>query len=434
MTRIKSIRAEEVLDSRGNPTVSATCELESGHAARASVPAGVSKSPIEAVELRDGDTNRYAGLGCRKAAANVNGPISEAVAGRDLGQPELDLLLTELDGTSQKSRLGANALLSASLSFALASADEMGAAPYVYFSQLAGEVPRFLPRPTINLFSGGMHAGQQVPIQDVLLVMPSAGTIDDILAMTSDVYRTAVELVHHKYGARHLVADEGGLAPPFPNGRAMLEDAVDAILAAGLRPGTDAKLCVDVAASQLYEDGRYRFGTELLEPVGMIEMVARWVNDFPIASIEDPLAHEDWDHWSAFYSRVAGQVTVLADDLVATNPARIQLAADRRAANALLLKVNQIGTVSEALQALRVARSSQWLVTVSARSGDTEDSWLADLGVGWGADALKVGSLTRSERLSKWNRLLSIERLSNLPVAAWPANAVPSADVTNQLD
>ena len=434
MTRIRSFRGDEVLDSRGNPTVAATCELESGHTARVCVPAGASKSPIEAVELRDGDPGRYRGLGCRKASANVSGSISETAAGRDLDQRALDRLLIDLDGTSQKSRLGANALLSASLSFALASAHEQGLPPYAYFSQLAGRDPGWLQRPTINLFSGGMHAGQQVPIQDVLLVMPSAGTIDDILAMTSDVYRTAVELVHHKYGARHLVADEGGLAPPFPNCSVMLEDAVDAILAAGLRPGTDAKLCVDVAAAQFYEDGRYRVGTELLEPDRMIDMVARWVQDFPIASIEDPLAHEDWDHWSAFYGRVAGQVTVLADDLVATNPARIQIAADLRAADALLLKVNQVGTVSEALEALRVARSSGWLVTVSARSGDTEDSWLADLGVGWGADALKVGSLTRSERLSKWNRLLSIERSTHLPVAAWPRVTVPPSVVAKELD
>lgn len=434
MTRIRSFRGDEVLDSRGNPTVAATCELESGHTARVTVPAGASKSPVEAVELRDGDPGRYRGLGCRKASANVSGPISEAVAGRDLDQQGLDRLLIDLDGTSQKSRLGANALLSASLSFALASAHEQGAPPYAYLARLAGLQPRWLPRPTINLFSGGMHAGQQVPIQDVLIAMPSAGTIDEILAMTSDVYRAAVDLVQRKYGARHLVADEGGLAPPFPNARAMLEDAVDAIAAAGLRPGIDAALCVDVAATQFYEGGRYRFGTELLEPAGMIDLVVGWCHDFPIVSVEDPLAHDDWESWSAFYKQVAGRVAVLADDLVATNPARIQIAADLSAANALLLKVNQIGTVSEALQALRVARSSKWLVTVSARSGDTEDSWLADLGVGWGADSLKVGSLTRSERLSKWNRLLSIERSSQLPVAEWPPRSFAPSVASKQLD
>jgi enolase 1/2/3 len=394
-----------------------------------SVPSGASTSPIEAVELRDGDLRRYRGLGCRQAAANVSGPINDAVAGRDLDQKALDALLAELDGTEQKSRLGANALLSASLAFALASAHEQGVAPYSYFAHLAGEVPTRLPRPTINLFSGGVHAGKQVPIQDVLVLMPSARSIDEILAMTSDVYHAAVELVHRKYGARHLVADEGGLAPSFPSADRMLEDAVEAITAAGLHPGTDAVLCIDVASTQFYENGRYRFGAELLEPDGMIDKVVRWLRDFPIVSVEDALAHDDWDHWTAFRSRVAGQVAVLADDLVGTNPARIQKAVDLRAADALLLKVNQIGTVSEALQALRVARSARWLVTVSARSGDTEDSWLADLAVGWGADNLKVGSVTRSERLSKWNRLLSIERSSHLPVAEWrlPPTTVDSA-------
>jgi enolase len=419
LTRIKQIHGEEVLDSRGNPTVAATCELASGHAARVSVPSGSSKSPIEAVELRDGDLFRYRGLGCRKAAANVSGPISKAVSGRDLDQRGLDTLLVELDGTERKSRLGANAVLSASLSFALAAASEHGVAPYAYFAQLSGEVASRLPRPTVNLFSGGLHAGKQVPIQDVLVLMPSATTIDEILAMTSDVYRAAVALVQRKYGARHLVADEGGLAPAFPNAEAMLEDAVEAIAAAGLRPGTDAVLCVDVASSHFYERGLYRLGADLLEPDRMIEAIVRWLHEFPIVSVEDPLAHDDWDHWAAFRSRVAGQATVLADDLVATNPSRIQKAADMRAADALLLKVNQIGTVTESLKALKVARKFNWQVTVSARSGDTEDSWLADLGVGWGADNLKVGSLTRSERTSKWNRLLSIERSTHLPVAEW---------------
>jgi enolase len=349
----------------------------------------------------------------------VSGPISEAVSGRDLDQQDLDTLLIGLDGTERKSRLGANALLAASLSFALAAASEQGLAPYAYFAQLVGEVASRLPRPTINLFSGGLHAGKQVPIQDVLVLIPSARTIDEILAMTFDVYRAAVELVQRKYGERHLVADEGGLAPSFPNADVMLGDAVEAIAAAGLRPGTDAALCVDVASNQFYEDGLYRLGAELLEPDRMIETIVRWVHDFPIVSVEDPLAHDDWDHWSALRRRVVGQVTVLADDLVGTNPSRIRKAADLLAADALLVKVNQIGTVSEALQALRVARSSGWRVTVSARSGDTEDSWLADLGVGWGADNLKVGSLARSERTAKWNRLLSIERSTHLPVAEW---------------
>lgn len=411
------------MDSRGRPTVAAMCELDSGASARASVPSGASTSPVEAVEVRDGDPHRYRGLGCRTAAGNVSGPINDALVGAEVDQSAFDRILIDLDGTPQKSRLGANALLAASMSFALAVSHEAKVQPFEHFAQMAALTIRSLPRPTINLFSGGLHAGKQTAIQDVLVVALTAETVDDSLAMTADVYAAAAELTMRRYGARRLVGDEGGLAPNFPSTTAMLEDAVESVRTAGLECGVDVALCVDVASSHVYERGAYGLDGEWLDRDAMIDRVSRWVSDYPILSIEDPLVYDDWEGWSELRRRLAGRAELLADDLVATNVGRIERAAASDAADALLLKPNQVGSVSEALAALRCARSHGWHVTISARSGETEDGWLADLAVGWGADHLKVGSITRSERLAKWNRLLSIERLTNLPLQPW----VPAA-------
>src|SRR5687768_9766798 len=270
---------------------------------------------------------------------------------------------------------------------------------------------------TINLFSGGKHAGKQVPIQDVLVVPSSAKTIDEGLAMTFAVFQAAVELTRRKYDTRPLRADEGGLAPPFPDAETMLADAAESILAAGLRPGDDVALAVDVASSHFYGGGTYRLGGEPLDSAGMIDRLGRWLDRFPIVSIEDGLAEEDWDHWPALRAGIAGRALVLGDDFLCTNPDRIRRAIKAKAADALLLKVNQIGTLTEAAEALRLAREAGWRVTVSARSGETEDNWLADLAVGWAADQIKVGSITQSERLAKYNRLLAIEAEAKLPLA-----------------
>jgi enolase len=418
---IKRFLGQEVLDSRGNPTVAATCELASGAAGCASVPSGASKGSAEARELRDGDPKRYAGLGCRQAAANVSGPISKAAAGTDLDQSALDQLLIQLDGTEDKSRLGSNAVLAASLAFSRAVAREANLPLFSYFAGLSGKVPVQLPRPTINLFSGGKHAGGQVPLQDVLVITVSSSTVDEALAMTSDVYRAAVDLVQRKYGERALVADEGGLAPAFPNVTSMLDDAVEAIRRAQLRPGVDVALCIDVASSHFHESGLYQWEGQLVESQTMIETEVEWIERYPIVSIEDGLADEDWEHWPELRQRIGGRALVLGDDLLATNPKRILRAIGLGAADALLLKANQVGTVSEALDAYKLARRAGWMVTFSARSGETEDSWLADLAVGWSGDQLKVGSLARSERLAKWNRLLTIERQTGLPMNSWPS-------------
>ena len=422
MSVIRQLSAIEILDSRGKPTVKATCTLKGGATASASVPSGASTGAAEAHELRDGDPGRFRGLGCRKAVANVNGPIAEAVVGTDIDdQKELDQLLIALDGTPNKSRLGANAVLAVSIAFARAVAGERGLSPYDHFARMIGRVPARLPRMTINLFSGGKHAGGQMPIQDILVV-PTTATIDQGLADAYAVYHAAVDLTRRKYGTRALTADEGGLAPPFPSVEAALDDAVESIDAAGLSPAHDVGLAIDVASSHFYDDGRYLLGPEGLSPPQMIERLERWVIDYPmIVSVEDGLSEDDWSHWPALRQSIGrGARLVLGDDFLCTNPARIRRAVDARAANALLLKVNQIGTLTEAAEALELARRAGWRVTISARSGETEDHWLADLAVGWGGDQIKVGSITQSERLAKYNRLLEIEAESGLPVVDWP--------------
>ena len=431
MTVITQITAVEILDSRGRPTVQATCTLADGASATVSVPSGASTGAAEAHELRDGDPSRHQGLGCRRAVANIKGEIQNAVAGLPFdSQAELDGFLIELDGTPQKFRLGANAILAVSLAFARAVAEFRRVPLYQHFADiLAGEPSgaqatlHTLPRPTINLFSGGKHAGAQIPIQDVLVVPASARTIDEALAVTCAVFQAGADLCAEKYQMRVLTADEGGLAPPFAGADAMLDDAVTAIERAGFRPGVDVALAVDVASSHFYHEGRYHLDGEALDSAAMREVVLGWLDRYPIVSIEDGLAEDDWPHWPDLYAGVAGRALVLGDDFLCTNPARIQRAISVHAADALLLKVNQIGTLTEAAEAYRLARSAGWAVTISARSGETEDNWLADLSVGWTGDQIKVGSITQSDRLAKYNRLLTIEAETGLPVVAWPNSA-----------
>ena len=421
MPVISKLRAIEILDSRGKPTVKATCTLRSGASASASVPSGASTGTAEAHELRDGDAGRFRGLGCRKAVANVNGEIATAVCGRDaVDQAEFDGALVRLDGTPNKARLGANAILASSVAFARAFAAGRRVPFYRQLADLAGAQVRALPRMTINLFSGGKHAGGQMPIQDVLVV-PAAPTIHEGLAIVFAVFQAAAELTQRKYGVRPLRADEGGLAPPFPSVEAALDDTVESVRAAGYTPGRDVSIAVDVASSHFYLDSSYVLGNDRLSSDGMIERVARWVERYPIVSVEDGLAEEDWQHWPRLRQRIGGRALVLGDDFLCTNPQRIRRAAETGAADALLLKVNQIGTLTEAAEALTLARASGWRVTISARSGETEDDWLADLAVGWGGDQIKIGSITQSERLAKYNRLLEIEAETGLPVVKWPA-------------
>lgn len=421
MSIIERLTGLQILDSRGRPTVQATCVLESGASATASVPSGASTGTAEAHELRDGDRTYYRGLGCRKAVSHISEEINRAFAKRSFeGQTDFDNALRELDGTSAKSRLGANAILAVSIAFARAQAGEKEVPLYLHFADILGQPLKRLPRLTVNLFSGGKHAGGQVPIQDVLVVPASARTIDEALAMVYEVYQCAAELTYRKYGMRALTADEGGLAPSFPNAEALLEDAVDSIFAAGLRPGPDVALAVDVASTHFYKDGYYDFQGKRFDSTQMIEQLLEWLERYPIASIEDGLFEDDWNYWPELLRRADKRARIVGDDLLCTNPDRIRRAIDAQAADTLLVKVNQIGTLTEAAESCRLAHTAGWHITVSARSGETEDNWLADLAVGWSGHQIKVGSMTQSERLSKYNRLLAIEAETNLPITDWP--------------
>jgi enolase len=422
MFSVQKVSALEILDSRGRPTVKCTCFLSDGIFASASVPSGASTGAAEAIELRDGDPKRYQGLGCRKAVANINGEIDRALAGRTFGsQEELDGVMKELDGTQNISRLGANALLAVSLAFARACARQRSVPLYRHFADMIGQPLRTLPRLTVNLFSGGKHAGELCPLQDLLVVPASATTIDQSLADTFAVYQSAAKLIAKKYNMRALSADEGGLAPIFPHPEAMFADAVEAIQHAGLQPGKDIALAVDIASSHFYTKSGYQLAERLLDSPAMIEQLAKWAKQYPLVSIEDGLSEDDWDYWPKLREALSGKVRVVGDDLLCTNPTRIQKAIKLGAADTLLLKVNQIGSLSEAKEAYLLAKSAGWQVTISARSGETEDNWLADLAVGWAGDQIKVGSITQSERLSKYNRLLEIEAETHLPIVNWPS-------------
>jgi enolase len=405
---LAELTALEILDSRGRPTVRAFCVLSSGARGDASVPAGASTGAAEARELRDGDPARYGGLGCRRAVAGIEGEIAAALVRRTFPrQADLDRSLCELDGTETKERLGANALLAVSVAYARAAAAEDGVPLYEYAATLVDSVPA-LPRPFVNLFSGGVHGGSQVSVQDVQLLVHSAASVDEALSAVHDIYREAVELTAERYGMRLLRADEGGLAPPFADSEDMLAAAVECIARAGFRPGPDVALAVDVAATHFAADG-YLLDGEELDRAAMVERAAAWLRDFPIVCLEDPLAEEDWDGWAALLA-ATNEALLLGDDLLCTQVLRIERAVALAAANGLLLKPNQVGTLTEAAESLRAARAADWTIVVSARSGETEDDWLADLAAGWAAEHIKIGSITQSERLAKYNRLLAIER------------------------
>lgn len=423
MPTIARLASLEILDSRGRPTIEVSCALSEGAEASAQVPSGASTGSAEALELRDRDPARHRGLGCRKAVSHVTGEIQAALAGKDFeSQAALDAALVALDGTPNKSRLGANAILGVSLAFCRANAALLGKPLFQHFATLAGTTPVVLPRPTVNLFSGGKHAGAQVAIQDVLVVPVSAHSMSDALAHVAEVFLAAADLCSRKFGARALVADEGGLAPHFPSTTSMLESAIQSIRDAGFRPGVDVALAVDVAASHFHSSGRYSIDGLELDSAGMVSLLQQWTQLYPLVSIEDGLAEDDWSHWPELRRRLAGRTRILGDDLLCTHPDRIRRAIQTGAADALLLKVNQVGTLTEACESLRLARCAGWHVTVSARSGETEDDWLADLATGWAGDHIKIGSITRSERLAKYNRLLALEATTGWRLAqnaAW---------------
>ena len=410
MSSIKNISALEILDSRGRPTIKTTVTLRNGFVGEASVPSGASTGAAEAHELRDGDPARYGGLGCMKAVKLIEGEIQEALVGRDFEhQFDLDLFMIEFDGTSNKSRIGANSILSISLAFARARALDREMTLYTYFANLIDSTPGKMPNLMVNLFSGGAHAGQQVAIQDCL-ILPQRADVTSSLETIYEVYQKSAQIVYDRYGMRALTADEGGLAPDFASEEEMMECAMDAIHELPSDDSPDVALALDVAASQFYENGIYHLGNRALTGEEFTKTLTSWLSKYPILSIEDCFAEEDWEHWINFNASAGKEIAIVGDDLLCTNPERIKYAIERQAANSLLLKVNQIGTLYEASQSLGLVRSADWTCVISARSGETEDNWLADLAVGWGADYIKVGSITQSERLAKYNRLLEIEK------------------------
>ena len=406
---IATIRAREILDSRGNPTVEVDVVLEDGTLGRAAVPSGASTGSREAVELRDGDKTRYGGKGVLKAVRNVETVIAPALRGVDpTAQAEIDRRLIALDGTPNKSRLGANAILGVSLAVAKAAAAASGQPLYRYIGGVAAHV---LPVPLMNVLNGGKHADNNVDFQEYMIVPLGADSFREALRMGAETFHTLKRILHER-GYNTAVGDEGGFAPDLKSNEEAVELLLEAIEAAGYRPGEQIALALDPATSELYQDGKYVFyksdkkGRSSDE---MIELWASWVERYPIVSIEDGLAEEDWDGWQKLTNVLGDRVQLVGDDLFVTNPAILREGIERGVANSILVKVNQIGTLSETLEAVRVAFMAGYTAVISHRSGETEDATIADLAVATNAGQIKTGSASRSDRLAKYNQLLRIE-------------------------
>lgn len=407
--RIERVHAREVLDSRGNPTVEVDVALDDGALGRAIVPSGASTGSAEALELRDSDARRYHGKGVLGAVAHVNKEIQDAVRGLDAtGQSRLDAMLKELDGTANKSRLGANALLGVSLAVARAAAASAGLPVYRY---LGGASATQLPVPMINILSGGMHGGGNIDFQDYQALPLRAQSYSESLHDVSRLYRAMRDVLKRRGVYTPGVADEGGYAPALKTNEQGFELMVEAMKRAGFAPGEDMAIAVDVAASHFYIDGRYRMAAEGIEidAEGMVERLSDWRRKYPILSIEDGLDENDWEGWKLLTQALGATTQLIGDDLFVTHPARLKQGIEYGAANAILVKMNQIGTLTETLEVIALAKKHGYRTVVSARSGETEDSTMADLAVATGAGQIKIGALTRSERLAKYNRLLRIE-------------------------
>ena len=409
MTTIRRIHAREILDSRGNPTVEVTVQLDDGAVGTAAVPSGASTGAHEAVELRDGDKARYGGKGVLKAIENVNNRIALALTGLSpYDQEALDHRLRDLDGTSNKAHLGANAILGVSLAIAHATARSQGLPLYRYLGK--GKQEFILPVPMFNILNGGRHAANSTDIQEFMVVPAGLPTFREALRCGAEVYQ-ALKSVLQQRGYSTNVGDEGGFAPSLPSNRDALDLVLEAIEKAGYRPGFDCFLALDPAASEFYRDGVYVLEREgaRLSSAEMVALWARWVEDFPIISIEDGLAEDDWKGWSLLMKRLGDRVQIVGDDLYTTNPERIRRGIESRTSNALLVKLNQIGTLTETLEAIRTAKEAGWGTVISHRSGETEDTTIADLAVATAAGQIKSGAPARSERVAKYNRLLRIE-------------------------
>jgi enolase len=403
MSRIADVRARQILDSRGNPTVEVDVRLGSGAFGRAAVPSGASTGVHEAVELRDGE-GAYSGKAVTKAVAYVAGEIADAVRGRDAAdQAGLDRLLIELDGTPNKGRLGANAILGVSLATAKAAAADAGVSLFRY---LGGDEARVLPVPMLNVINGGAHAQNSLDLQEFMLVPAGAASFSAALEIGATVFHALKALLHER-GHATAVGDEGGFAPDLDSS----EQAIEVVLEAAKRAGQRENVAValDPAATEIWLDGAYRFEGRELAPDAMNEFWAALVERHPIVSIEDPLAEDEWDSWAALTSRLGERVQLVGDDLFVTNPERLQRGIDEGVANAILVKVNQIGTLTETLEAIRLAQANGYRAVISHRSGETEDTTIADLAVATRAGQIKTGAPSRTDRVAKYNQLLRIE-------------------------
>lgn len=414
---IEALRGYEILDSRGNPTVAARVTLSSGVQAIGHAPSGASTGKHEALELRDKDPRRYGGKGVLGAVRNIEEAILPALRGMPAEVGAVDARMIELDGTFvRKSGLGANAMLAVSCAVARAAAIVSGEPLWRSLEMAKGRAA--LPLPMVNILSGGLHAGRNIEFQDFLVMGHGFGTYAETLHATVQVHRQARVVLEKRGYPVSGVADEGGWGPSLPSNEAALQVVTEAIEDAGYRSGEDFSIALDVAASHFHTaDGRYALKSEerVLSASEMISLLERWAGAYPIFSIEDALEEDDWEGWRELTARLGSKLQLVGDDLFTTNPRRVQRGADLRAANAVLVKMNQIGTVTETLEVLEMARTLGYGAVVSARSGETEDSFLADLAVGSGAGQIKIGSITRSERLAKYNRLLEIEKDERLP-------------------
>lgn len=415
--KLKRVKAREIFDSRGNPTVEVDVELASGAFGRAAVPSGASTGEREAIELRDKDPSRFGGKGVLHAVAHVNEELAAAVTGRELDQQGLDRLMIELDGTDNKSRLGANAILGVSLAAARAEASEADLPLYAHIGRLAGAgtsgPPWLLPVPLMNILNGGAHADSNVDFQEFMVAPVGLPSFREALGAGAEVFHALRGLLKRR-GLSTGIGDEGGFAPSLKSNRDAVDLVLEAIVKTGLSPGRDICLALDVAASELWneENGRYEFrksGDPAKTADDMVALYADWVRQYPIVSIEDGLAEGDWSGWKSLTSELGGQVQLVGDDIFVTNPKILERGIREGIGNALLVKLNQIGTVTETLDAMKMAREAGFATVISHRSGETEDTTIADFAVGTGAGQIKTGSASRSDRVAKYNQLLRIE-------------------------
>jgi enolase len=408
MSSIVDVVAREILDSRGNPTVEADVLLESGVMGRAAVPSGASTGSREAIELRDGDKGRYLGKGVMQAVENINTEISEAIIGLDAQeQAFIDQTMIELDGSDNKSRLGANAILAVSMAVAKAAAEESGLPLYRYFG---GMSPMQMPVPMMNIINGGAHANNSLDIQEFMVMPVGANTFREALRCGAEIFHALKKLLD-KAGHSTAVGDEGGFAPNLGSHAAALQIIMQAVEAAGYVPGQDVLLALDCAASEFYKDGKYHLAGEGLQLTSaqFTDYLANLADQFPIVSIEDGMAEGDWDGWKLLTDRLGGTVQIVGDDLFVTNTKILKEGIQKGIANSILIKINQIGTLSETFAAIEMAKRAGYTAVISHRSGETEDSTIADIAVGLNAGQIKTGSLSRSDRIAKYNQLLRIE-------------------------